>query len=52
MIYLVQAFLLGDYNRTWNHNHLVHKQTLNHLAKLGFPAFLQNQSESKSSLNY
>ena len=26
---------LGDCNWTWTHNHLVHKRTLNHLAKLG-----------------
>ena len=52
MIYLVQAFVLGEGNRACTHDHLVHKQTFNHLAKLGFPIFLQDQSEFKSCLTY
>ena len=43
---------LGNCNKTRTDNHLIHKQTLNHLTKLGFPIFLQDQSEFKSYLNY
>ena len=43
---------LGNCNRTRTHNHLIQKQTLNHLTKLEFPIFLQDQSQFKSYLNY
>ena len=52
MTYLEQAFLLGDCNRTRTHNHLVRKHTLNHLAKLGFPIYLQDHVEFKCCLDY
>ena len=29
-----KVWSLSDYNWTWTHNHLAHKRTLNHLAKL------------------
>ena len=52
MTYLVQAFLLGDWSRTRIHNHLVPKQTLNHLTKLGCPICLQDHAEFNCCLNY
>ena len=33
-LYWSRMIVLSDYNLTWNHNHLVRKRKLNHLAKL------------------